>query len=490
MNNGDQFINGEWVAGTGPTFASINPATGEEVLKAHAATSAEVDKAVSAARNAFEGWADLTLDNRIQYLQHFVELLKHNQNSLAKAISRETGKPLWDSTNEVSAMIGKIPISIEAHKTRCGQLEKEVPSGKSITRHKPHGAVAVFGPFNFPGHLPNGHIVPALLAGNTVVFKPSEYTPYTAILTIQCWEQANLPKGVINLVQGGRETGSALSSHPGIDGLFFTGSWQTGHFFSEQFGKHPEKILALEMGGNNPLVIGNILDMMAAALITVQSAYLTSGQRCTCARRLIIPEGPKTKLFLKALVDVIHRIHVGPYTDLPEPFMGPVISKKAAQNILSAHDNLIKLGGRPLVEMKLLSPGSAFLSPGLMDVTKVKNRPDEEIFGPFLQLIRVADFDSAIEEANRTGYGLSAGLVSEQAAEFDKFFKRVKAGVINWNTPLTGASSAAPFGGIGKSGNHRPSAYYAADYCSYPVASMESEKLKMPPPPIGISTFR
>lgn len=460
-------------------FASLNPATGDVVWKGKAASQHDVDKAVSLSKMAFENWTILPIEERIRHLESFCEKLK-SSNVLAEAISKETGKPLWESDTEVNAMIGKIGISIEAYHDRCPETILTTPGGNSLTRHKPHGVVAVLGPFNFPGHLPNGHIVPALLAGNTVIFKPSEHTPLVGEITLAIWRDSGLPEGVLNLVQGGRESGAALAFHQEIDGLFFTGSWPTGKLLAEQFASRPEKILALEMGGNNPLVVSQISDKKAAAYLTILSAYLTAGQRCSCARRLIVLEGPQGDAFLQTLQSMIAGIKVGNYTEKPEPFMGPVISVSAAETILKAQNRLKSQGGHPLVEMRLLKPCSAFLSPGLMDVTDVDERPDEEIFGPFLQVIRVPDFAAAIHEANHTQYGLTAGLLSDDPAKYEEFYRKVKAGVINWNTQLTGAGSRAPFGGVGRSGNHHPSAYYAADYCSYPVASTESVQLKMP----------
>ncbi len=458
---------------------SINPATNEIVWQGLAATSAQVDAAVRDARRAFESWADLTVEQRIPFLESFADHLKDRLETLADAISRETGKPHWEAISEVNAMIQKIPLSIEAYYVRCTERIREQGAALSLTRHKPHGVLAVFGPFNFPGHLPNGHIVPALLAGNAIVFKPSEYAPLTAEITKQCWEAAGLPDGVLTLVQGGRDTGAWLAAHPGLDGLLFTGSWSTGHLFSEQWASQPGKLLALEMGGNNPLVVTAVNDLPAAAYLIIQSAYLTAGQRCSCARRLIVLDAVAEPL-LRELKAMLALVKVGPFTERPEPFMGPVISHATAQRLLESQATLLRQGGKPLVEMKQLTPNTGLLSPGLMDMTAVQNRPDEEIFGPFLQVIRVPDFASAIQEANRTTYGLTAGLLSNERREYEEFYRRVRAGVINWNTALTGASSAAPFGGIGRSGNHRPSAFYAADYCSYPVASMELNEVKMP----------
>ena len=458
---------------------SRNPATNEIVWEGPAANATEVDAAVRSARQALAMWAEKTPEERYAYLERFAEQLKTNHDHLAEAISKETGKPYWEAKAEVNAMIQKIPLSREAYTQRCAVNSREVGNAKVITRHKPHGVLAVLGPFNFPGHLSNGHIVSALLAGNTIVFKPSEHTPLTAEITKECWSSAGLPEGVLHVVQGARETGQWLVGHPGIDGLLFTGSWPAGKHFCERWATHPNKILALEMGGNNPLVVTHVKDKAAAAYAIVQSSYVTSGQRCSCARRLILLKD-QAESVLAALNALMKHITVGAYTERPEPFMGSVISHTAAQRILDAQSTLQSKGGKSLVEMKLLKPNTGLLSPGLIDVTDVKERVDEEIFGPLLQVIQVDDFAAAIQEANNTTYGLTAGLLSDDRKEYEEFYKQVRAGIINWNTPLTGASSAAPFGGIGHSGNHRPSAFYAADYCSYPVASMEADVVTIP----------
>ena len=466
------------------TFKSVNPATGETVWSGAAADAAAVDGAVAAARTAFPAWAQRSVPEREAVLRAFAAALTASKDAFAQAISREVGKPHWEALTEVQSMIGKIDISIEAHAKRCAEFKNSL----GVTRFKPHGVVAVLGPFNFPGHLPNGHIVPALLAGNTVVFKPSEFAPAVAELTAKIWTTAGLPAGVLTVMQGGRDTGVALARHAGLDGLFFTGSARAGLALSELFAKTPEKILALEMGGNNPLVVHRAADLRAAALLTVQSAYLSAGQRCTCARRLIVPTGDEGDRFISQLVDTLGRVRVGASTERPEPFMGPVISEAAAERLLAAQKNLITRGARVLVEMTHLRAWSGLLSPGLLDVTAVAQRDDEEFFGPLLQLIRVPDFAAAIREANATAYGLAAGLISDDAALYAEFFAGVRAGLINWNQQLTGASSGAPFGGVGRSGNHRPSAYLAADYCSYPVASIEVPLLKLPAQlPPGIS---
>ncbi len=362
-----------------------------------------------------------------------------------------------------------------AHDLRLPRLAAD----PRVLRHRPHGVMAVFGPYNFPGHLPNGHIVPALLAGNTVVFKPSELTPGVAELTVRLWEKAGLPDGVINLVQGGSDTGKCLARHPLIDGLFFTGSSTVGHLLHKQFGGQPEKILALEMGGNNPLIVQDVADVDGAVHHALQSAFLSAGQRCTCARRLLVPKGKKGDAFIDRLVEVSARIKVGEFDADPQPFMGSVISAEAAEKLLAAQASLLEKGGKSLLEMKSLKSGTGLLSPGIVDATGL-DVTDEEFFGPLLKVYRYKSFDDALALANDTHYGLSAGILTDDRKLYERLVEEVRAGIVNWNRPLTGASSAAPFGGVGASGNHRPSAYYAADYCAWPMASLEAGKSEMP----------
>lgn len=480
MSQANLFINGKWEAGAGAVFHSTNPATSEKVWKGPAATTEQIDRTIAAAQAAQHAWESKSLNERIALLNGFQEKLKAAKPRLVEAMCREIGKVKWEAGGEVDAMIGKVPVSIQAYHERRKEIVVESAGGVMATRFKAHGVVAVFGPFNFPGHLPNGHIVPALLAGNTVVFKPSELSPLVAEETLKIWEAAGLPAGVINLVQGGKEVGQHLSTHRGIDGVFFTGSVPVGKALRRALADSPNKILALELGGNNPLIVHEAKDVKAAAYNTIQSAFITSGQRCTCARRLIVPEGAAGDQFIQAVVEMAKKVTVGPFTQEPEPFMGPVVSEGAGKRLLAAQQKLISQGGKVLLQMRAIENHAAMLTPGIIEVTQIQNRSDEENFGPLLQVVRVKDFDAAIAEANHTAFGLSAGLLSDNAALYDKFRREIRAGVVNWNRPTTGASGALPFGGVGLSGNHRPSGYYAADYCSYPIASMETVSLTMP----------
>lgn len=474
------YLNGQWIAGEGPQLITVDPSCGSQTWSGRAATAVEVDVACKSARAAFDAWARRSLDERLAICNRFRDLLKEHSEELAQLISIEVGKPLWEARTEVTTMANKVDISVQAYHARTGESLTKVADGNAVLRHRPHGVFAVFGPYNFPGHLPNGHIVPALIAGNTIVFKPSEYAPRTAIKTVELWVKAGLPDGVLNLVNGARDTGGALAKHPELDGILFTGSFQTGALLHKQFAGQPGKMLALEMGGNNPLVAWNVGNLDAAVHHTIFSAFVSAGQRCTCARRLIVEDSAQGQAFINRLVEVTQKIVVGKYDQTPAPFMGPVVSAQVAEKLVQAQNELIACGGKALLTMRQLETGTGFVSPGIIDVTDAIGVPDEEWFGPLLQVIRIKDFDTAVRMANATEYGLAAGLLSEDEGLWRQFQIHARAGIVNWNRPTTGAASTAPFGGIGKSGNHRPSAYYAADYCAYPVASIENNLLEMP----------
>jgi succinylglutamic semialdehyde dehydrogenase len=479
MSQQTQWISGNWVAGLGDAFQSLSPYDNNIIWEGQSATPEQVDQAVSSARKAFVEWKKRPFAEREAIVLAFADKVKERSEDIAIAIAKETGKPLWETRTEAGAMAGKIAISIRAYHQRTGENQREAAGNQIVLRHRPLGVMAVFGPYNFPGHLPNGHIVPALLAGNTVVFKPSEQTPLVGELAMKIWEEVGLPAGVINLVQGGKETGIALADSKGIDGVLFTGSANTGHILHRQFAGQPGKMLALEMGGNNPLVVSEAFGDVDAAVYTIlQSAYISAGQRCTCARRLYVPFGEKGDQLVESLVSAINKIRIDEPFAQPAPFMGPQISEQAADHIIAAQAELVKLGGKSLVEAKRLK--AAFVTPALLDATDIDELPDEEYFGPLLQLVRYETLEQAVELANDTRFGLSAGLISERDEEWQYFTDHIRAGIVNRNRQLTGASGDAPFGGPGASGNLRPSAFYAADYCAYPMASMEGDNTVLP----------
>ena len=454
---------------------SYEPATGALLWRGQ---TGDVAAEVAAAREGWIQWAAKPFEFRAETLRRFANNVRAHADAFADLIARETGKPLWEAKGEVETVVNKVDISITAYAERTPRRRMEGALGaRTAIRHKPHGVLAVLGPYNFPAHLPNGHIVPALLAGNGIIFKPSEKTPATGAFLVERFLEAGVPEGALRLVQGGAEEGKALAANMDIDGLLFTGSARAGAALSRQFADTPQRILALELGGNNPLVVWDPSDLQAAATIVVQSAFLSAGQRCTCARRLIV-ENSKEGPLIEEVTRILDRIIVGAPHDTPAPFMGPVIDNPSAIAVLDAFLDLIMKGGRAVRHMAKPEADRPFLTPGLIDVTDVANRPDEEVFGPMLQMIRVPDFDSAIAEANATRYGLAASVITGKPQLYDRFWANTRAGVINWNRPTNGAPSNAPFGGVGISGNHRPSAFYAADYCAYPVTSVEAEQAR------------
>ena len=454
-------------------IVSYEPATGAELWRGPVG---DVDDLVARARRAWPAWASQPLSTRIELVRRFANEVRKESDKLATLIARETGKPLWESRTEVESVINKVEISITAYAERTSQRKLDSAlQGSAALRHKPHGVMAVLGPYNFPAHLPNGHIVPALIAGNVVVFKPSEKTPATGELLAQCFHRAGISAAVVQVLIGGPEEGKALVRHEGVDGVLFTGSAHAGIAINRAVAGDPGKIVALEMGGNNPMVVWDTPKVADAAVLVVQSTFTSAGQRCSAARRLIV----KASMYDAVIAEVkrlTDRIIVGAPFDDPPPFMGPVIDNATADGLTESFVHLLSSGGKAIRHMIRLREDLPFLSPAIIDVTGLSERPDVELFGPLLQVVKVDELDEAIAEANATRFGLSASLVGGTPQDYNRFWANIRAGIINWNRPTNGASSAAPFGGVGLSGNHRPSAYYAADYCAYPVASAEMEQ--------------
>lgn len=454
-------------------LVSYAPATGEEVWRgAHG----DVASAVSRSRRAWPAWAAQSISHRVEVARRFANEVRADADKLAELIASETGKPLWEAKTEVDAVVAKVDISVQAYAERTGKKKLDSAlQGSAAVRHKPHGVMAVLGPYNFPAHLPNGHMVPAIIAGNTVIFKPSEKTPAVGMALLECWNRCGIPQDVVQVLIGGPEEGKQLVAHPGVDGVLFTGSAQAGIAINRKLAANPGKIVALEMGGNNPVVVIDTPKLKDAAATIIQSAFTTAGQRCTAARRLIVTDSMYDPLMSELLPMAKKLIVGGPFDD-PQPFMGPVIDNDTADGLTDSFVALITAGGKPLLHMQRPDADKPFLTPGIIDTTDIEDRPDIELFGPLLQVIRVDDLDAGIAEANNTRFGLSASLIGGAPEDYGRFWANVRAGIINWNRPTNGASSKAPFGGIGLSGNHRPAAYYAADYCAYPVSSTEMDQ--------------
>lgn len=457
---------------------SFDPASRALVWEGPVADAAACHGAIAAARAALPTWRALPVEDRIAVVRRYAAILAERRAALAELISRETGKLLWESDAEIGSMIAKVDVSIAAHAERTGERAAAMPFGRAVLRHRGHGVMAVLGPYNFPGHLPNGHIVPALIAGNAIVFKPSEITPATGAAMADAWAAAGLPDGLLSVVQGGRATGEALVAGD-IDGLLFTGSAGAGAALRRALVDRPHVIMALELGGNNPLIAWDSPE--AAASIVVNSAFITTGQRCSCARRLIIPEGATGDAIVEAVDAMAARLPLAAWNEAGDAFMGPLVSDTAAAGAHRAVSDLIARGARVIRPFGGVEGRSAaFVTPALLDVTGV-DTPDAEIFAPVLSIVRVANFDAAMAAANATSFGLSAGLISQDDRLWQRMVEESRAGVLNRNRPTTGAAGNMPFGGLGASGNHRPSAYYAADYCAYPIASFEAEAVQAVP---------
>lgn len=490
-----QLIGGEWVAGEGELAAdTVSPIDGRALADGAAASAAQAGAALAAATEAFSTWRHAEVGDRDEIVRRFAELVAEHRDELTELISVEIGKTRTDAAGEVAAMIGKAETSITARDSRTGMTTADLAAGALEVSHRPLGPTVVLGPFNFPGHLPNGHITPALLAGNTVVFKPSEQGAVVGQRMVELWVEAGLPDGVINLVHGGVTVAEALIDNPRTASVLFTGGVVAGRAIHRRLGGRPEVMLALELGGNNPVIAWSVDDVDAAAALIVRSAFLSSGQRCTCARRLVVSDEDDGDAIVDAVTKLAARLRVGsPETD-PEPFMGPVVSRRAADAVLAAQQDLIDRGGRVLLPSTRTDDGDAYLTPGIIDVTNAEGRPDAEIFGPVLQIVRVGSLDAAIAEANDTSFGLAAAVITDDDAVWAQTGPMLEAGIVNRNVATVGASGAAPFGGTGASGNHRPAGFHAADYVAHPVASLQLgahpevpsiEQVDQTPRPIG-----
>jgi succinylglutamic semialdehyde dehydrogenase len=471
----------------------LSPVDNRETWRGHWATPYELDAAYERARHAFQDWSRTSIAERIEYIQRYSQSLEKNKDAIALCITLESGKPLWESKQEIMAARSKVDNSIDALLKRRSESSCSTSTSTNVIRYYPLGTVLVLGPYNLPLHLPGAHIVPSLLAGNTVVFKPSEKTPAVGDWIAKCWSEAGLPVGVLETLHGGVEVAQHIVEKPDLAGVFFTGSHRGGVALHRKLAGRPDCLLALEMGGNNPLVIDEILDEEAAIQVIVQSCFITSGQRCTCARRLVVIDSPGNRRLVEKLGQAVKNIRVGNPLNSDEPFMGCLVSHEACESILIAQKAWIDRGGRSLSESRRQVDSPNSLTPGLIEIgTEIVD--DEEHFGPLSTIVYAVDFDQAIQLANATKYGLAAGLLSDDASKFHYFVERVNAGVINWNSSTTGASGTMPFGGVGASGNHRPSGYFAADYCSYPKASVQVGALKasrnLPPGLEGLVPIR
>jgi len=463
------FLNGSWTPGEGVLNVSHDPARGHALVwSGTGASSAQVDAAVMSARGAFEGWADRTPEERAQYFDGLQDLLDKHADRLADAMISEMGKPLREARAEAGSLAAKVRVSAIA---REALPDFALPNAPGESRWRPLGPMGVIGPYNYPVHLLHTHVAPALLAGNTVVVKPSEVTPLTGQIYGEIMAELGLPDGVFNLVQGGGEVGAALAGHPGCAGLAFTGSWATGRRILEANLDHPHKLVALEMGGRNVAVVLDDADLHQAVHELVVGCCLTTGQRCTATSRVVVQAGIAPRL-MAALVRALGQVRPGdPRED--DTLMGPLASEAAQTRYIEALDRLATTSAVPLLAPST-PPGGAWVTPSLHQCTSPdagwRAYIEHEFFGPDLALEVVADAEEALERVRWSPYGLSMSVFTANEAIFEWFVARAPAGIFNWNRSTNNASGLLPFGGVGRSGNFRPAGSTGALYCAHSIA--------------------
>ena len=477
-------------------FSSRSPIDGSTVWEGPESTPDEVAAVMRQAHESWPLWRRTPVTRRIEIVRRFAEILNQRRQEISTLITREVGKLPWEADAEVTAAIAKAELSIQAMQDRRGEQVAVEGAVSRVVRYRPIGVTLVLGPFNFPLHLPGGQIIPLLLAGNTVVFKPSDQATGVAAWTVDAWREAGLPDGVLGSIVGGVAPAVSAIDSAELGGVYLTGGRAAGKAIHRQLAGRPAVLLALELGGNNPLmIVGDPHPQRLADLVTF-SAFVTSGQRCTCARRAIFVRGDATQHQIDAVIERTRALRVGLPEDNPAPELGPLISEAAAESLWQTYVRMLELGARPLVPMEQPTtsnsqtkssapknpPQKNLVRPAIVDATGLSTDALTEIgaaewFGPLLVVERCDRFEDAIDAAARTPYGLAASLIGGNVAMFETFLDRVAAGVVHWNRPTTGAAGVMPFGGLGASGNHRPAGYHAIDFCNDPVASLQAEQL-------------
>jgi succinylglutamic semialdehyde dehydrogenase len=451
-----------------------SPADLSAVLSRHEWAAAQVEVAVAAAREAQRGFAQKSAAERAQLIRDIGAVLKKHEEELARAIALDVGKPLWEARTEAQACSAKATITADegmklvADYAAPGQASAEC-------RFRPLGVLAVLGPFNFPVHLPNGHILPALACGNAVVFKPSEIAPHAAEVYSRCLAEAGVPPGVFNLVQGGPSVGARLSAHAGVDGVLFTGSWGVGQAIAKaNLGQ--TKLLALEMGGKNAAIVLPDADPDKALYDVLFSAFVSAGQRCTAASRVIVVGKDNARCFAERIAAKASHLVIGHPLD-DGIFMGPLASPAALAKFEAGIQNV---PAEILLAAKRVRPrglDGCYVTPSVHFVqTRGGSAYErEELFGPDLAVYPAESEEEALQIANATEYGLAASVHTANEEAFDRCQRALDCGIVNWNAPTVGASGRLPFGGLKRSGNHRPAALSSTSYCAAPVAVMRGE---------------
>ena len=446
------YIGGKWVESKSTKIVERrNPADNDEVVATiPLSTREEMKEAIAAAKSAFPGWRETPAPARGKILFKAARIMEEKKEELARLLTREEGKALKDSLGEAQRAINITEfMGGEARRLNGETLTSELPKNFAYTIRQPLGVVGAITPWNFPVAIPVWKIAPALVYGNTVVFKPATITPLTAMKIVEIFESAGLPAGVLNLVMGsGRETGDELVQNPAVHGLSFTGSNEVGTALYACGAQRLKKVQC-EMGGKNPVVILADADLQLAMESTLAGAFASTGQRCTATSRVVIEE-KIADVFLEKLVERAKKYSVGNGLD-PGVEMGPAVDESQMDTDLK----YIEMGKK---EAKLLCGGERlsgakydkawFVSPTIFDHVRPESAlSQDEIFGPVLSVVRVKDFDEALHVANSVRFGLSSSIYSTDSNKIFEFVDKIETGMTHVNSPTVGGEAHVPFGG-------------------------------------------
>ncbi|HVF51528.1 MAG TPA: aldehyde dehydrogenase family protein [Pyrinomonadaceae bacterium] len=452
------FIDGAWVESTSTrTAENINPAnTGDVIGRMRLATREEARRAVEAAAGAFRGWRATPAPARGRIMARAARLLEDDKENLAAILTREEGKTLSESRGELQRAINVAEFCAgEARRLNGETIGSELPSNFAYTIKQPHGVVACITPWNFPVAIPVWKIAPALVAGNTVVFKPATVTPATAVRLVEIFTEAGIPKGVLNLILGsGSEAGDEICGHAAVRAISFTGSNSVGIALYEQAARRGAKVQC-EMGGKNPVIVMEDADLDLAVESTAQGAFGSTGQRCTATSRAVVVNDVADE-FMRRIKARAESLRIGDGAS-DGTDVGPLVDENQHKNVLryidigredGAH---LSTGGTP-PEGDGLDKGY-YVRPTIFDrVTPDMRIAREEIFGPVLSVLRVKDFAEAMQVANDSEYGLSSSIFTNDAARIFRFVDEIETGMTHINSPTTGGEAHIPFGGIKSTG--------------------------------------
>ncbi len=463
------YIGGEWTEGDGTeTFESTDPATGERLGEFKQGTEVDVDRALAAAEEAFPEWRNLSYVDRAEYLWDIYHELKDRHEELGRVVTEECGKEISEGKADVTEAWHMVEWAAgNARHPHGDVVPSEIPSKDAYMRRKPRGVVGCITPWNFPVAIPFWHMAVSLVEGNTVVWKPAEQTPRCGQIIAEMFEDAGIPDGVFNMVQGFGDAGNAIVEDERVDTVLFTGSAEVGHEISSKVGGEPGKLAACEMGGKNGIVITEQADMDTAVHSAVMSSFKTTGQRCVSSERLIVHTDVYDE-FKERFVELAQGVKIGdPLED--DTFMGPVVDESQVEKFHKYNELARTEGANVLVdraepkdgEIPDGSEGGYWIGPF---VYEVEYDPElrclqEEVFGPHVALVEYdGDVHEAIEIHDDTPYGLAGAIISEDYRQIHAFRDYADVGLGYANLPCIGAEVHLPFGGVKKSGNGYPSA--------------------------------